>query len=434
MRSAGDQSARTGDGPVVEALRGEIDRLRARLAEAERDAAAHAGALLDVGRELSSALEPADLLARLASRAASLTHAGVALVALWDPRERRHCVEGVYGVDEDRAEAVRDAGRDDGFYETGGDGPRLRRAWVARLGCDSELSVAMEWGGSVIGVLTVLWPAGREPSAGDAALAEGLAHQAAVALQNARLVADLRKASRLKSEFVATMSHELRTPLNVIMGYTDLLLEEAFGAIAPEQQNVIVRIQRSSRELFDLISATLDLNRLEAGRLDVSVERVSIPDLLADLEADTAARLDARAIEVRWELAADLPELETDGTKLRTVLKNLVGNAIKFTERGQVTITAELADGAVVFTVADTGIGIRQEDLPVIFEMFRQLESANTRRHGGVGLGLYIVKRLVEELGGEVEVDSEWGVGTRFRVRVPIRLRRVSGTRRSGAL
>src|SRR5207249_9251998 len=149
-------------------------------------------------------------------------------------------------------------------------------------------------------------------------------------------------------------------------------------------------------------------------------------DLLADLEADTAARLDARAIEVRWELAADLPELETDGTKLRTVLKNLVGNAIKFTERGQVTITAELTDGAVVFTVADTGIGIRQEDLPVIFEMFRQVESANTRRHGGVGLGLYIVNRLVELLGGVVDVESEWGSDSRFRVRISVRLHRAS--------
>ena len=109
MRSAGDQSARTGDGPVVEALRGEIDRLRSRLAEAERDAAAHASALLDVGRELSLALEPADLLARLASRAASLTRAGVAFVVLWDPHERRHRVEGVYGLDDDRAEAVRHA-------------------------------------------------------------------------------------------------------------------------------------------------------------------------------------------------------------------------------------------------------------------------------------------------------------------------------------
>ena len=435
MPLAGDESARTDDGRVVEALRGEIDRLRARLTQAEREAAAHASALLDVGRELSVALEPADLLARLATRAGTLTCADVALVVQWDAREERHRVEGVYGLDADRAELVRHAGHDDGLYQRSGGRRQLSRVWVARLGCDSELSIPMEWGGCVVGVLTVLWRAGREPSAREAALAEGLAHQAAVALENARLVADLRAASRLKSEFVATMSHELRTPLNVIMGYTDLLLEEAFGTLVPDQQNVIARIQRSSRELFDLISATLDLNRLEAGRLDVSLERVSLTDLLADLEADTAARLDARGLELRWELAADLPDLETDRTKLRTVLRNLVGNAIKFTERGHVSITVEPADEAVVFTVADTGIGIREQDLPVIFEMFRQVENVNTRRYGGVGLGLYIVKRLVEELGGEVAVESEWGVGTRFRVHLPLRARRrVAGGRRDSAL
>jgi len=435
VRAAGDESARTDDGRVVEALRSEIDRLRARLAQTERDAAARASALLDIGRELSVALEPAELLGLLAARAGSLTGADVALVVLWDARERRHRVEGVYGLDPDRTEAARHAGHDEGLYQTTGEARRLSPAWVARLGCASELSVAMEWGGTVVGVLTVLWAAGRRSSPQDAALAEGLAHQAAVALENARLVADLRAASRLKSEFVATMSHELRTPLNVIMGYTDLLLEEAFGTLVAEQQNVIVRIQHSSRELFDLISATLDLNRLEAGRLEVVADRVSLPELLADLEADTAARLDARALEVRWEVAADLPELETDRTKLRTVLKNLVGNAIKFTERGQVTIVAEPAEGAVVLTVADTGIGIREQDLPVIFEMFRQVEDANTRRYGGVGLGLYIVKRLVEELGGEVAVESEWGVGTRFRVRVPLGLpRRGAGARQGGGL
>ena len=435
MPAAGDEGARTGDASVVEALRAELDRLRARLADVERDAAAQAGALLEVGRELGLALEPAEVLGRLAARAGSLTGADVALAVVIDGRERRHRVEGVYGLDGACAEAVRRAAHDATLYDDGVGRPRLAAPWISRLGCESELSVPMEWGGSVLGILTVLWTPGRAPLARDAALADGLAHQAAVALQNARLVGDLRAASRLKSEFVATMSHELRTPLNVIMGYTDLLLEEAFGSVAAEQRNVILRVQRSSRELFDLISATLDLNRLEAGRLEVALERVSLADLLADLEADTAARLDARAIEVRWELAADVPDLQTDRAKLRTVLKNLVGNAIKFTERGSVTITAEPAGETVLFTVADTGIGIRAEDLPVIFDMFRQIEDANTRRHGGVGLGLHIVKRLVEQLGGEVHVESELGRGSRFRVHIPVRpARRPSGARQNAAL
>src|SRR5205823_13512093 len=190
VRSAGEQGARTGDGLAVEALRAEIDRLRARLAEAERDTAAHAVALLHVGRELSLALEPADLLARLASRAASLTRAGVAFVVLWDPHERRHRVEGVYGLDDDRAEAVRHAGRDGGLYEIGGDGPRLGRAWVPRLGCDSELSVAMGGGGGVSAVLPVPWPRARKPSAGRPPRPGGWGLQARARARNPARVAD----------------------------------------------------------------------------------------------------------------------------------------------------------------------------------------------------------------------------------------------------
>jgi signal transduction histidine kinase len=246
-------------------------------------------------------------------------------------------------------------------------------------------------------------------------------NQAAIALQNVRLLDDVREASRLKSEFVATMSHELRTPLNVILGYITLFLEEAFGELVGEQRSILCRMQRSATELFDLVTATLDLNRLEAGKSRVVVEPVALSDLFAQLEAETVSP-ERTAVELRWVLASDLPALETDKAKLRIVLKNLIGNAMKFTERGNVTVAAEPAGDGVVFTVTDTGTGIRREDLPVIFEMFRQAESASTRRHGGVGLGLYIVKRLLTELRGEIDVESEVGAGSRFRVKLPARL------------
>jgi signal transduction histidine kinase len=252
-------------------------------------------------------------------------------------------------------------------------------------------------------------------------LARGLAHQAAIALQNVRLVDEIREAMRLKSEFVATMSHELRTPLNVVLGYVNLFLEDAFGELTDEQRGILRRMHRSASELFDLVTATLDLNRLEAGKSRVLVEPVAVPDLFAQLEAETVPP--ARStVEVRWELASELPAVQTDRAKLRIVLKNLIGNAMKFTERGSVTIAAEPGEDGVIFTVSDTGTGIRSEDLPVIFEMFRQVESANTRKHGGVGLGLYIVKRLLAELRGEIDVESELGGGSRFRVRLPVRL------------
>jgi signal transduction histidine kinase len=232
---------------------------------------------------------------------------------------------------------------------------------------------------------------------------------------------DVRELHRLKSDFIATMSHELRTPLNVVMGYSDLLADEAFGGLTSEQRGVLDRIQVSARELFELVTATLDLNRLEAGETPVQRGGVDVTVLMAELAADTEARPRGEDVVVEWQVAPALPPLETDRDKLWTVLRNIVGNAIKFTERGRVTVTVDSQADVMVFAVADTGIGIGDEHLPIIFDMFRQVEAADTRRFGGVGLGLYVVRRLLEELGGDVQVESRLGHGSRFVVRLPRR-------------
>ena len=404
-----------------------LDNLR--LLEDERSAAALATTLLEVAREFNQALELSTLLSRLSARAVELTGASAALIALWRPRDRVYRIDATHGPHAGGAQPAEvELGSD--AYRPGPDGVQLDAVWCTRFaatlgveGTVTDVSVVMERGGDIAGILTLLWGAGREPSARQVALARGLANQAVIALQNVHLLENLRAASRLKSEFVATMSHELRTPLNVIMGYTNLLLEEAFGPLTERQRGVLGRMQHSASELFDLVTATLDLNRLEAGKSRVRVEPVRVPELFSQLEAETATRLDPGTLEVRWETMPDLPAMETDRAKLRIVLKNLIGNAVKFTEKGTVTVSAEPGpDGTVLFTVADTGIGIRREDMPVIFEMFRQVEPSSTRKHGGVGLGLYIVKRLLAELHGDVEVESEYGVGSRFRVRVPVAL------------
>jgi signal transduction histidine kinase len=403
-----------------------LDNLR--LLEEERSAAALANTLLDVAREFNLALDVSTLLSRLGARAVDLTGATAAVIALWRPREHAYRVAAVQGAPPG-SESLLDVDFGAQVFRRDGDRLRLDPTWrerfVAAVGLQqtgaTEVSVALERGGETAGVLTLLWPASAEPDAGQLGLARGLVNQAAIALQNVRLVEDIREASRLKSEFVATMSHELRTPLNVILGYLTLFLEDAFGEVSQEQRGILQRMQRSAAELFDLVTATLDLNRLEAGKSRVMVEAVALPDLFAQLEAETVSP-ERTNVEVRWLVASDLPALETDRAKLRIVLKNLIGNAIKFTERGNVTVAAEPGGDGVVFTVSDTGTGIRREDLPVIFEMFRQVESASTRRHGGVGLGLYIVKRLLAELRGEIDVESELGAGSRFRVRLPARL------------
>ena len=406
-----------------------LDNLR--LHDEERNAAALAMTLLEVAREFNLAPDENQLLALLTGRALEATGADAVVVALWRAREAVYRIEAAQGRNAARLDVLVGLELAPEAYQTDGSTVRLEPVWAERLartvgaegGAVAELCVPIERGRERAGVLMLVWTAGPAASPHHTALARSLADQAAIALQNVRLVADTRAASRLKSEFVATMSHELRTPLNVIMGYTDLLLEGAFGGLVEEQRGVLGRMQRSTRELLDLINATLDLNRLEAGKSRVTVEQVSVSELFSQLQVETAAGLDHDHLEIRWQLATDLPVLETDRSKLRMVLKNLIGNAIKFTQRGAVTVAADQTEGAMLFTVADTGIGIRHEDLPVIFDMFRQVEAANTRRHGGVGLGLYIVKRLLTELRGEINVESEVGAGSRFKVRVPLRLR-----------
>ena len=394
-----------------------------RLLRKERDAAALANRLLDVARELNLALDLRSFLSRVAARAAELTQARVALISIWNVKQSCYQIEAVHGLGPADTENVLNAklaaAADDGAF-----GVELVRHIVA--GPDGErphdVSVPMERGGTSTGVLTLVWSPGHEPTQQQMALAVGLANQAAIALENIRLVEDLREADRLKSEFVATMSHELRTPLNVILGYADLLLEEGFGKLDDEQRGVIARVQRSAHELFELITDTLNLNRIESGRERVNVSAVRVADLFAQIELEQTARLENSDVVLRFVVGPELTVIHNDQDKLKLILRNLVGNAIKFTEHGSVTVRAEIDGEQVVFTVSDTGIGIRPEDLPVIFDMFRQVESANTRRHGGVGLGLYIVKRYLTLLRGTVEVESEVGVGTRFRIRMPARL------------
>jgi signal transduction histidine kinase len=226
-------------------------------------------------------------------------------------------------------------------------------------------------------------------------------------------------ANRLKSEFLATISHELRTPLNIILGYLEIVTDGATGRLPEQALSKLGRVREKAFELFELITAVLDVSRLEVDRTPVNLQTIQIAEVLAALQEEMQDLQVAFPLTFVWQSSAQLPLLTTDLHKLKMILKNLIGNAIKFTEQGSLTVAAQSCSGGVEISVTDTGIGIPAEALATIFEPFRQVDGSDTRRHGGVGLGLHIVQRLVELLQGTITLESEVGRGSTFRVWLP---------------
>ncbi len=233
---------------------------------------------------------------------------------------------------------------------------------------------------------------------------------------------DAEQASRAKSAFLATMSHELRTPLNAMLGYTELLLDEIAGGLTTEQHDYLDRIRTSGWLLVRLIEEVLSYSRLDMARESIRPEPVDAAAIVREIV--TAVLPIARQKDLRLESEVPLQreEILTDGAKVRQILLNLLGNAVKFTSEGTVRIELfRTDDGGLTVLVTDTGLGIAEGDLERIFEPFTQLEPASTRRHGGAGLGLSVGRRLARLLGGDLVVESEVGAGSRFRLHLPPR-------------
>jgi signal transduction histidine kinase len=259
-------------------------------------------------------------------------------------------------------------------------------------------------------------------------LLQTFAAQSTLAIQNARLFREIEQkgreleiASRHKSQFLANMSHELRTPLNAILGYTELIVDRIYGEVPEKISEVLERVQKSGRHLLGLINDVLDLSKIEAGQLTLGVNDYSFGDVVQAVVSAVESLAAEKRLRMTVDVAAGLPIGHGDERRITQVLLNLVGNAIKFTEKGEVAVRVANSGGEFVVSVADTGPGIAEADRQKIFEEFQQVDSSSTRTKGGTGLGLAIAKHIVEMHGGRIWVESTLGKGSTFFFSVPVR-------------
>ena len=231
---------------------------------------------------------------------------------------------------------------------------------------------------------------------------------------------EVEKANKLKSEFLASMSHELRTPINAIVGYAALLLEGMFGPLSDQQKDSLDRTRAAADHLRALIDDILDLAKIEAGKMQFMLETLSLADVVREASQQVEPMIRRKSLSYSVDISPDTPTVLSDRTKLKQVLLNILSNAMKFTNRGGVSVVVRPHAMGVRLDVNDTGIGIKPEHLSVIWEDFRQVDQSRTREFGGTGLGLSITRKLIERLGGTISVESIVGVGTSFTMMLPL--------------
>jgi signal transduction histidine kinase len=296
-----------------------------------------------------------------------------------------------------------------------------------RAGFRSMLGVPLLREGVPIGLLNMSRATVRPFTDKQIELATTFADQAVIAIENVRLFDEIQDKSRQlevasqhKSQFLANMSHELRTPLNAILGYTELMADGAYGELSEKMVGILQRLEANGKHLLGLINDVLDLSKIEAGQLELELSDYCVRDIAQTVRSTLEPLAADKKLAFKLELAPDLPPGHGDGRRLTQVLINLVGNAIKFTDAGEVAIKAEAANGSFHISVRDTGPGISAADQAKLFQEFQQADNAITRKKGGTGLGLAISKRIIEMHGGKIWVESQPGEGSTFAFTLPV--------------
>ena len=294
-------------------------------------------------------------------------------------------------------------------------------------GIRSVAAVPMFKDNELIGVIAVYRRDVRPFTEKQIALVQTFADQAVIAIENVRLFEEIQDKSRQlevasqhKSQFLANMSHELRTPLNAILGYTELMADGAYGEPSEKMLGILKRLEANGKHLLGLINDVLDLSKIEAGQLVLELSDYSVQDIAQTVRSTLEPLAADKKLAFKLELAPELPAGHGDGRRLTQVLINLVGNAIKFTDAGEIAIKAEANNGSFYVSVRDTGPGISAVDQAKLFQEFQQADNAITRKKGGTGLGLAISKRIIEMHGGKIWVESQLGQGSTFVFMLPV--------------
>ena len=302
-------------------------------------------------------------------------------------------------------------------------------AFVAQEGVRSNITVPLLAGGTAVGVffLDSLTPGAYTER--DVDLVDPVAQQLALAIDNTRLFQEIEAkgqqleiANSHKSQFLAHVSHELRTPLNAILGYTELIQDNIYGEVPDKIRSILLRVEENGQHLLGLINDVLDLSKIEAGSITLADLEYSMDEVVRAAVTNVASLAAAKKLALKTEMPSGLPRARGDERRTMQVLLNLLGNAIKFTDSGEILLKTSVSDGVFFVSVTDTGPGIAEADLQKIFEEFQQGESASTSRKGGSGLGLPISKRFIEMQGGRIGVESRPGEGSTFWFTLPLQV------------
>jgi len=398
-------------------------------------------ALGEVSQAVNSTIDLETVLNTIVTKAAQLAGTEAGAIYVYDEAQNEFRLRATYGMSEELITAMQDqhasiseavsdltAAREPNQVADLLDQPSAPvNAIMIKAGYRARLLVPLLAPDGPVGALVVRRREPGEFPKNTVDLLQTFAAQSALAIQNARLFSEigqksqqLEVASQHKSQFLANMSHELRTPLNAVLGYTELILDSIYGEVPEKARTTLERIQSNGRHLLGLINDVLDISKIEAGQLTLSLTDYSIKGVVHNVYGAVESLATSKNLALKVELPKDLPPAHGDERRLTQVLLNLVGNAIKFTDTGEVAIRTSIANGSFTVAVHDTGPGIAERDQGKIFEEFQQADSSITKQKGGTGLGLAIAKRIIEMHGGRLWVQSELGHGSTFAFTVPV--------------